>query len=78
MKMTSTQIATAIFFSPATKPAEKSIEEGARLIREFAKGKCKDQRKLVANELVTWTEDLSLPNQIKIHELCESVDEPEM
>ena len=48
------------------------------IIKEFAKIKCAEQRQLISNELVTWTEDLSLPNQNRIHEMCQDVDEPEM
>ena len=47
------------------------------LLREFAKMKCEEQRIKVGSELTTWTEDLSIPNQNKIYELCENADEPE-
>lgn len=48
------------------------------LMKEFAKIKCEEQRQKVGNELVTWTEDLSILNQDKIHDLCQGADEPEM
>ena len=48
------------------------------LMKEFAKMKCEEQRQKVGNELVTWTEDLSIPNQRKIHDLCQGANEPEM
>lgn len=47
-------------------------------VKEYAELKCKEQRLMVAKELVTWTEDLSLPNQKEIHEICMNVETPEI
>ena len=43
---------------------------------EICKEALRLQRLKVANELGRWTEDLSLPNQKRIHEICMSVEEP--
>jgi ABC-type uncharacterized transport system ATPase subunit len=46
--------------------------------RKEVKELLKQQRTLVANELTQWTEDLSIPNQNKIHDLCQMADEPDL
>ena len=39
---------------------------------------CKEQRQLVADELKRYTEDLSIPNQYKIDDLCNGAPKPEL
>ena len=39
---------------------------------------CKEQRQLVADELKRYTEDLSIPNQYKINDLCNNAPKPEI
>ena len=50
------------------------IDDAVRIAKEYAEEMCKRQNVLVANELVTWTEDLSLPNQKRIHKICAGVE----
>ena len=44
----------------------------------FCEQLCKEQRQLVANELKRYTEDLSIPNQYKINDLCNNAPKPEI
>ncbi len=39
---------------------------------------CKEQRELVADELKRYSEDLSIPNQYKINDLCMDAPMPEL
>ena len=39
---------------------------------------CKEQRQLVADELKRYSEDLSIPNQYKINDLCMDAPMPEL
>ena len=39
---------------------------------------CKEQRQLVADELKRYSEDLSIPNQYKINDLCMDAPTPEL
>jgi len=43
-------------------------------LKELLKQQCIN----VANELVSWTEDLSLPNQNQIHDLCNNAPSPDI
>ena len=59
-----------------TKEIFKTMEIKNNFTRKEVKELLKQQRTLVANELTQWTEDLSIPNQNKIHDLCQMADEP--
>ena len=59
-----------------TKEIFKTMEMKNNFTRKEVKELLKQQRTLVANELIQWTEDLSIPNQNKIHDLCQEADEP--
>lgn len=48
------------------------------LLKQYEARLCQEQRELVANELKTWTEDISIPNQYKIDDLCMDTDMPEL
>jgi len=48
-----------------------------KLITTYAQIKCAEQRTIIGDELVTYTEDISIPNQRKIHDLCVTADAPE-
>jgi hypothetical protein len=45
-------------------------------MQEYARLKCEEQRVLVGNELVSYSEDLSIQNQENIHDLCRNAEEP--
>ena len=45
---------------------------------QYEKQLCREQRQLVANEVKTWTEDISIPNQYKINDICMNTDMPDL
>ena len=57
---------------------ERLQPETLQRLDEVIESYCREQRELVANELKTWTEDISIPNQYKINDLCMNTDMPEL
>ena len=47
-------------------------------LEAFCDQYAKEQRQLVADELKRYSEDLSIPNQYKINEICLNVERPEI
>ena len=47
-------------------------------LQAFCEQLCREQRQLVANEVKTWTEDISIPNQYKINDICMNTDMPDL
>ena len=47
-------------------------------LEAFCDQYAKEQRQFVANELKRYTEDLSIPNQYKINDLCNNAPNPEI
>ena len=48
------------------------------LLDKYSAQLCKEQRELVADELKRYSEDLSIPNQYKINDLCMDAPMPEL
>lgn len=57
---------------------EENVNTFEGRLKVFAEQICWEQRQLVADELKRYSEDLSIPNQYKINDLCMDAPMPEL